>query len=531
MTKPYTDKRVLVLDDDRYSKGLTPETFSPLGIELLTASSSEQGLEILSSKKTHVLVTDIRTSGLDFLSTVRRRFPDLAIIVTIGFSDGHLITDTELGSIATTILTQPIKQEDVVVAVRSAFLDRIISSATQTLNTDGETIHPRVLLAEDDSSCRVLLAAQLEKRGYNTTCVEDGVSALEAIESDDFDILLTDIMMPRVDGIELTRKVKRLKPKLPVIVLSAIGDVDASLRALCAGAYCVAVKPVSVQELSLFIDRAVLTEKLRCELREQNALLEKTAEELRKSLNELTEQSDLQVVSRSATVKKLSSDVAHELKNPLNSILASFSYLRNRIPQETLAANPKIGKHCAIVEDQIQRSQEIIESMLDFANPDPTGVAGLQVNTLLRESIRLTLAAAETIDVRFELDQALPLVKASKPRLQAAFTNLIVNAAKAMKNSGVLTIKTETDAGAGIKITFADTGPGVPPSITDRIFDPFFTTDQQHGKGMGLPICVEVVRQCGGTIAAGNAPGGGAVFTITLPQMECEGVLTTTGAQ
>ena len=101
------------------------------------------------------------------------------------------------------------------------------------------------------------------------------------------------------------------------------------------------------------------------------------------------------------------------------------------------------------------------------------------------------------------------------------FGNLMINAAKAMKNTGTLTVTTEVDADGNAQIRFLDTGPGLPPAIVDRIFDPFFTTGQgQGGTGPGLAICRETVGPCGGTIAAANAPEGGAVFTVRLPQLE-----------
>ncbi len=156
MSEACKDKRILVLDNEGCNKGLTCEAFSPLGIELLTVADSEQALQILSRGKADALVADIKTSGLGFLSTVRKRFPDLAIIVMAGFGEGHLVTQTQLGSVATTILAEPFKQEDIVVAVRNAFVGKVISSATKALNMEGEILSPRVLVAEDDDSQRML---------------------------------------------------------------------------------------------------------------------------------------------------------------------------------------------------------------------------------------------------------------------------------------------------------------------------------------------------------------------------------------
>ncbi len=256
------------------------------------------------------------------------------------------------------------------------------------------------------------------------------------------------------------------------------------------------------------------------DLREHNALLERRTEELRRALNELREQPGLQATSPLATVKKLSASVAHELKNPLNSISASFSYVRSHIPRDTLAAKPKIVKHCNIIETQIRRSTDIIEGMLNFARPEATDVADIQVNDLIQESIRSALPDHDKIKVRWALDPTLPVVGASESKLKLVFGNLIINAAKAMKNSGTIAIKTQADGAGNIRIIIADTGPGIPAGIMDRVFDPFFTTDQNQGTGLGLANCQETIKQCGGRITVSNARNAGAVFTITLPRMQ-----------
>ncbi|MHC4698234.1 MAG: hybrid sensor histidine kinase/response regulator [Planctomycetota bacterium] len=526
LSDPRKDKRVVVLGGDKCRQRLASDTLSGLGIELLTTATSEQALETLSRTQVRVFVTEPNASGVDFLSALRERFPGLAIIVITGFDDVHLVTDTELGSVASTILSEPCTQEDVVVAIRNAFRHGTLSSGAEALGKTGKTKPTRVLLVEDDLPTRAFLSVQLKEQGYEVSGVEDGIAAFEALEEGDFDILLTDIAMPRMDGIELTQKVKEIRPRLPVIALSAAGDAETSLNALRAGAYCYVVKPADIQELSLFMDRSMLADMLERNLRQKNALLEERTEELTKALTELREQSEIQAQSRSAAMSRLAADVAHELKNPLNSIRASFAYMCSRLPRELVEANPKIAKHADIVELQIQRSQDIIEGMLTCAQPGEGGGPPTQVNDLLRECARLALMAREKVHVCFELDPDLPSTPASAAALKRVFENLVINAAKAMKNEGMLTIRTEPVGDEDIRITFADTGPGVPPGIIDRIFDPFFSTDRNEGTGLGLSICKEAMTQCGGSIAVSNAAAGGAVFTITLPQMEPVGVLS-----
>ncbi len=517
MTLLYKGKRILVLGDSSSVGSSAGHHLSGLGAELLPATDSKHAEEMLSRHGADALVTDLQRSRIDWLTSLRGRFPDLAIIVTTGFTDGGLVTDTALGTVATTVIAQPYAPQDIASAVRHALLRATLSSASDALSMNCTPAPSRVLVAEDDHSSRVLLEAHLKKQGYEPICVEDGVAAIEAVATQDFDILITDIMMPRMDGIELTRKVQQFRPTLPIIVVSTAEDAQVSVEALKAGAYCYVPKPLNIQELSLFMDRAMLVERLQSELCDQNAVLVKRSEELEKALKAMHEQADLYAAGRQSWLTQLSAKVAHELKNPVNSIGASFYYVRSQMPPESLATKPKIGRHCEIIETQIQRSQEIIEGMLDLARPGTACLDQIQVNALLRESTPLALPAEHEIDVRLELDPALPLIRGSESKLKQVFSNLVGNSAKAMKNAGVLTVTTATDGVGNVTITFTDSGPGLPSSIIHKVFDAFFTTDDKAGTGLGLCICREMVKQLGGTIRASNATAGGAVFSITLP--------------
>jgi CheY-like chemotaxis protein len=153
MTSLPTGRRILVLDDAERNRGLTSAIFSSadsVDVEVLTACDPEQAREILSGAGADIFVTDVQISGVDFLVDVRAKYPDLPIIVLVGYTDGHLVTETQLGGIATTIIAEPFKQEDVVVAVRNILCDEAIMRAAQTLETHDETAPLSIALAEDD---------------------------------------------------------------------------------------------------------------------------------------------------------------------------------------------------------------------------------------------------------------------------------------------------------------------------------------------------------------------------------------------
>ena len=258
-------------------------------MESLAVSNPEQALEILSSQGADGLITDLAATGIDWLSDVRKRWPELIIIVTTGPADASFAGDSPLCGIATTVFTQPYEPQDIVMVIRCALLRQALSSGTEAMDLGFTSARPRLLIAEDDESTRRLLSTGLDERGYDTICVEDGVAALAAIKADDFDVLVSDIQMPRMDGIELTTKAKELKPRLPIIITSAADEVETSLKAMLAGAYAYIPKSLGMEELSTLIGRAMLVGRLERQLREQGALLDGRTDELEKALHELQE--------------------------------------------------------------------------------------------------------------------------------------------------------------------------------------------------------------------------------------------------
>ena len=385
------------------------------------------------------------------------------------------------------IISRPIDPEDVRTIVQGH-----VNAAQAPRDVP---VEPCILVVDDQDI--VLLSVQdILKNRYQVVGTKSPLEALQLLKESPFEILLTDLMMPEMSGTDLIRAAKNCRPSILAIVMTGYASKDAAVASLKEGAYDFLEKPLVPDVVRRTVTRAWKSQR--------------TGLENLKLLAGLCRAN-----------KELSSKISHELKNPLNSIGASFYYVRSSIPEDAIATNPKISKHCDIIETQIDRSKDIIETMRGLEEQRPESYARIDVNDLLRDSIPLAVSSEAKVDIQFDLDPALPLVKASAPQLQQAFINLMVNATQAMSGNGVLTIKTEGDSQRNAVISFTDTGAGLPVEIVDRIFDPFFTTKQpDEGTGLGLSITHGIVTEHGGTITAGNADEGGAVFTITLPQTQ-----------
>jgi signal transduction histidine kinase len=155
--------------------------------------------------------------------------------------------------------------------------------------------------------------------------------------------------------------------------------------------------------------------------------------------------------------------------------------------------------------------------VLDFARPPQIERRPVSAVDIVRYA--LTLAGKQLehgrIDVDLDLPENLPPVLASRDELAQVFLNLIINASEAMSKGGRLSISARL-AGNAVELTFADSGPGLAPEVLETLFQPFHTT-KDEGTGLGLALSYSIVQQHGGTIVAGNAPSGGALFVITLP--------------
>ena len=224
----------------------------------------------------------------------------------------------------------------------------------------------------------------------------------------------------------------------------------------------------------------------------------------------------LQQTERLSATGKLVAGVAHELNNPLTSIIGYASLLQQSdLPG---ALQDDVG----VIFRQAQRAQIIVRDLLTFARKFDLEIVAIDVNEIIQASLTLTKAElqAHAVEVTTTLDANLPHTLGDPHQLEQVFVNLIINAVQVLNDhegARRLTIVSERRDGL-IHLSFSDNGPGIPAEIVHRIFDPFFTTKKVgQGTGLGLSICFGIIGQHKGTIRAENSPQGGAVFHIELP--------------
>jgi PAS domain S-box-containing protein len=218
---------------------------------------------------------------------------------------------------------------------------------------------------------------------------------------------------------------------------------------------------------------------------------------------------------RLAAMGAMIGGVAHELNNPLTSILGVSELLQDS--QTTDAARKQIG----ILQQQARRAAEIVHNLTYFATPPTPGKTPVNMADIVERTLNLHSYSLRknSITVDFLREPNQPFVKADPHQLMQVFLNLILNAEQAIRETrdrGTLRIRLG-NSGESVWASFQDDGPGIPADVLPSIFDPFYTTKRPgRGTGLGLSICKSVMKEHNGTIDAANAPGGGALFTVTL---------------
>lgn len=236
------------------------------------------------------------------------------------------------------------------------------------------------------------------------------------------------------------------------------------------------------------------------------------------------EDAHLQLVQseKIASVGRMAAGVAHEINNPLSGILIFAELLK-----EGVEGFPQLGKDAQEIIDQTLRCKKIVAELLEFSRQSVGKVASFDLNGLIEKSLNLLINQAifQDIEVHTNMDPNMPEMIGDLGQIQQVLTNLVINAADAMKGRGRLDIDATFDPKRNqFAITITDDGPGIPEELRDKIFDIFFTTKPVgKGTGLGLSISQNIIRLHGGNILVDSPRGGGTRFIIELPLGFIEG--------
>lgn len=391
---------------------------------------------------------------------------------------------------------------------------------------------PVVLTIDDDQAVRESLANFLEDFGYNVLQAEDGEHGLEVFAAEHPDLILVDLRMPRMDGLQVLAKVQKLSPQTPVMVVSGAGDIRDVVEALRRGAWDYLVKPIQDMNILLHsVETCLERARLQRQNREYQQSLEESLEKLHRTQKEMIQSAKM------AALGDLVAGVAHEVNTPIGVSVTAASFLAERTRQlrdlygKGEMKRSDLEKYLALAEESsgsvlsnLERAAELVQSFKKVAadqSSEEKRVFGMK-NYL--EQILLSLRPQfKRTPHQVSMDCPDDLTLDSYPgAIMQIMTNLIMNSLLhgfADGRAGAISITVES-AGENVALTYRDTGVGMDQEQKERIYDPFYTTTRgSGGTGLGMNIVYNLVTQTlKGSIILETSPGQGAVFVLTLPR-------------
>jgi signal transduction histidine kinase len=376
-----------------------------------------------------------------------------------------------------------------------------------------------VLIIDDEPSVLEGLKEFLEDEGYSVHLASSGSEGLGIFSKVKPELVVTDLRMPGISGMDFIRQVKTINPDVAVIVITGYGTLATAVDAIRLNVFDFIGKPIDLEQFKATLDRArdsvAKSQKIHKEL-------ESLKEQLLLAQSHLSEyQEKVSEVESLALAGRLLAGILHNLNSPLTYIMGQTQILQ--------MIHPEV-ENLEKIEEQAVRMGQIITTLLKRVKQSQVRQSEmLQLNQVLRdEALFLESHPYFRTEIRKEwrLANDLPLIQGIASDFSQVFGNIFRNAAEAMKNQPIriLTISSSYDE-QEIRITIQDTGPGIPKSLQRSIFQPFFSTKVKEvgisgsvGMGLGLYSCQQMVHQYGGRIELVSRPGKGATFIIHLPK-------------
>jgi len=357
-----------------------------------------------------------------------------------------------------------------------------------------------ILVIDDEESMRDSCSQALTRGGFRAETAEDGSIGLEKVKETKPDLVLIDLKMPGISGMDVLEKIKEIDPNIISVVITGYSTVESAVEAMKKGAYDFLPKPFTPEELRIIISRGLERRKLILE-----------TESLRKE-KKLIEENFITMVT-------------HQLRSPLVAIQQFFEVILGGM----------VGEVQEKQKEMITRSRNRLEGLLNLINDwlDVARLSGgqivdklkrLSLKKVIKKLIEDTQPLAQKNDVSLEFGPSSEndLVQGDEETLEQVFSNLITNAIRYNKPKGkvVITIKENKDF---ISAEVKDTGIGIAKEHLPFIFDQFYRVKrgEDHkikGTGLGLSIAKKIVDAHGGSIKASSELGKGSSFTVLLPK-------------
>jgi len=372
---------------------------------------------------------------------------------------------------------------------------------------------PRILVVDDERGPRESLRMILKDQ-YELILADSGEEGIEKMKQGDIDLVLLDLKMKKMSGIEALEKMKEIDPLIGVVILTGYGTLETAQEAIRLGAADYVSKPFDVIELTKTV-RTIL------EKRREGADKEQMLAKLKSMNRNLEDQ--ITSFNKLISSQKLYSSFFHEICNPLTSILGYVQILLMELEKKKGFADEdraRAQKYLRIIENELDRCRLLFRSITSLAKSGRDEKKPSSLRMVIEKTIILIRPQMELKGIRLEENVDVPNsnVLLEDSQLKQVLLNLCINAMHAMGTGGTLSVSARQNAKGTIAIEVADTGCGMDEETLQKAWQPFYTTkDPTTGSGLGLAISKGIVEKMGWSIEIASKKGAGTRVTITIP--------------
>ncbi len=363
-----------------------------------------------------------------------------------------------------------------------------------------------IVVIDDDYAMRLSCRKILSKMGFRVEAFEEGGHGLEAVTTLKPSLVLVDLKMPGISGLDVVARIHEVRPEIVVVVITGYPTIDTAVGAMKCGAYDFLPKPFSPDELRLIVNRGLEHYRLSQEMRRGE-------------------------MERALLKRRFITFVSHQLQTPLVAVHQYLDVLKHLDNSESaIAKRQEWLERCLTRTDELQA---LIKDWLSLAKIEGESFSRQWVRVDLQRIIANILSTYEQMAAMsgVSLESTIPenthFVRGDLNCLSVVFDNLIVNAIKYNKPGGKVTVSAEA-LGGEVAIAVADTGVGIPEKYRPLLFEEFFRVEGEgskrtSGNGLGLSICRRLVSEMGGNISVDSEVNVGSTFRVRLLEWRAQG--------
>jgi signal transduction histidine kinase len=380
-------------------------------------------------------------------------------------------------------------------------------------------VKPKILIIEDENDVRESYVDMLAFLGHEVTTAENGKDGLEKIFRENYDIVLTDLNMPVMDGLEALRRIKKKNSDIEVIVITGFATIENAIGAMKQGAFDYITKPVSLEHVRIVLNKCIQ----QINARKENVKL--------KNINtELTQLNELK--------NKFITITNHELRTPLAVLKGYLDLMEMELEGKT---NEDLDEYMSIISNTTNEMIDMIESMHDLSHVDKLisdqNKTILDINEIAEKVYKETKVLFDKRAIKYTLctEKKAQKILADAYLMKKAIRELVQNALKFTDSGGQVSLSIKNiHVNKQVYIIVEDEGIGIPAEKLQLIFEPFYEVqDVMHhftsrtdfmggGIGVGLSLVQGIIASSDGEIAIESTPNNGSTFTIILPLAEVE---------